>query len=124
MGARPFILVIDEEGGVLGLLQEALSFEYDVCTVHNRCEAIGSLKTRRPDVILIGLGDTTSSGIELIDAIRSYPSDSNIPILVTCSVPFIKQLAPQVQAIVPKPFALRQLLNRVAELVQTNAVPV
>ena len=107
------ILVIDDDIHIGNLLQEALEGEgYRVSRAYSGTEAVLALERGRPDLILLDLMLPGLSGEEVL------PKLSGIPVIVVSAKADIDSktslLLGGAADYVTKPFALRELLARVA----------
>lgn len=107
------ILIIDDDIHIGNLLQEALEGEgYRVSRVYSGTEAVLVLERTRPDLILLDLMLPGLSGEEVL------PRLSGIPVIVVSAKAGIDSktslLLGGAADYVTKPFALRELLARVA----------
>ena len=68
---RPFILVVDDDLGVLAALRRQLREEpYDVATVPSAAQALSFLRSHQPKVLLSDECMPDSSGCELLAEVR------------------------------------------------------
>ena len=107
------ILVVDDDIHIGNLLQEALEAEsYRVSRAYSGTEAALALERERPDLILLDLMLPGLSGEELL------PRLSGIPVIVVSAKAGVDSktalLLGGAADYVTKPFALRELLARVA----------
>jgi two-component system response regulator HydG len=71
-GGRPTLLAIDDEPGVLALIERfARNLDFDVVCHSAGPEAIREIGTVRPDAVLVDLQMPQMSGIEVLRAIRA-----------------------------------------------------
>lgn len=107
------ILIVDDDISIGNLLQEALEGEgYAVSRVYSGTEAVLVLERKRPDMVLLDLMLPGLSGEELLPKLTGIPV-----IVVTAKVDLdskISLLMGGAADYVTKPFALRELLARVA----------
>lgn len=107
------ILIVDDDIPIGNLLQEALEGEgYAVSRVYSGTEAVLVLERKRPDMVLLDLMLPGLSGEELLPKLTGIPV-----IVVTAKVDLdskISLLMGGAADYVTKPFALRELLARVA----------
>lgn len=108
-----YILIIDDDIHIGNLLEEALEAEgYQVGRAYSGTEALFTLERERPDLILLDLMLPGLSGEEVLPKLRGIPVivvsakadlDSKTSLLLGGAADYIT-----------KPFALRELLARVA----------
>ncbi len=123
MAERPFILVIDDDETILDLLDDVLSCDYRVYTLAHPYEIVELIHNRRPDLILTDLGMPVTTGVDVINAVRTIPHFDTIPILVISAFPNLVKMIPegQVQGFLTKPFDVDTLVKRVSELLSQAA---
>ena len=75
MSDKSLILIVDDDEGVLGALQDALTlFGYEVQTAENGKKALKILQNTKPDLVLIDMVMPEKDGIETIPEIKKkYP---------------------------------------------------
>ena len=75
MSDKSLILIVDDDEGVLGALQDALTlFGYEVQTAENGKKALKILLNTKPDLVLIDMVMPEKDGIETIPEIKKkYP---------------------------------------------------
>jgi two-component system KDP operon response regulator KdpE len=74
-GERPLVLVVDDEPGMLKLIDLVLtSSEFRVITAENGLEALHLLENRRPDIVILDIRMPDMSGIELMHRIHERAS--------------------------------------------------
>lgn len=115
------ILIIDDDININGLLSEALSKEgYRILRAWSGTEALLTLGTEKPDLILLDLMLPGMSGEELIKKISGIPVivisakadvDNKVDLLLGGAADYIT-----------KPFALKELLARVKIQLRGTAV--
>lgn len=76
------VLVVDDDKSILTALRMTLEGEYEVAAAENGAEAINLLYVKKPEAILLDVGLPDTSGINLIERIKSIDPDVFI-IMVT-----------------------------------------
>ncbi len=121
------ILVVDDDGPILGLLRVLLESEgYPVVTATSVREARTSLAERRPDLVLCDVRLPDAPPFALLDRLLSDPATAQLPVVV-CSgaIREIEQaterLAHPHVAVLLKPFDIDELLATVARLLSAAA---
>lgn len=111
------ILVVDDDEAILELVRQALSPFYFIVTASDSLLAVDLLINERFDLLIIDLGLPLLDGTELIRQLRSQPPYAQIPILVMSAFPKLRDRlsGSEVEAILPKPFAVDQLARVVAD---------
>ncbi|HEX5369531.1 MAG TPA: response regulator transcription factor [Dehalococcoidia bacterium] len=71
MPAKPLVLVVDDEPGILRLLDMVLSCDgFRVLVAGNAAEAMSLVENRRPDVVILDVRMPDMSGIDLMRRMR------------------------------------------------------
>lgn len=105
------ILVADDEPEILELLQEVLARQgHEVMTVVEGTEALASVSTFRPDVVIVDITMPGLSGPEVLDALRR--AGSEIPVIAISGHPDIVSQA--FSAVISKPFSIAAIARAVA----------
>ena len=120
-GAR--ILVVDDEPQILRSLQVSLESKgYSVTTADTGEEALRSMTSRRPDVIVI---DLVLPGIDGIEVTRRVREQSTVPIIVLSAIgderKKVEALELGADDYVTKPFGVPELLARIVSLLRRSA---
>ncbi|MBV9475704.1 MAG: response regulator [Acidobacteria bacterium] len=85
-GAKPRLLVIDDDASVHTLLDEELSaLGFAVAKALSGEEGLRAAQEQSPDVIILDLMMPGMSGFEVADSLKDNPLTANIPILVLTS---------------------------------------
>jgi CheY-like chemotaxis protein len=107
---QPWIMIVDDDADMQGLLGELLQNEgYEVDVASNGAEAINLLDSAdRPCAVLVDLLMPGLVGQELIEYLRSVDKLSKIPLAIVSGSP---QLAPEGYAVFPKPVEPQALLE-------------
>jgi two-component system, OmpR family, KDP operon response regulator KdpE len=113
LGAR--ILVVDEEREILRLLQRAFTaHEYQVFTMTSSVDTLEALVQYRPDLLLLSLDGSGSSGLEICQRVRAQ---SSLPLIVLSGnereCDKVRALDLGADDYVCKPFGIQELLARV-----------
>jgi PAS domain S-box-containing protein len=75
------ILAVDDESANLAVLNKILSAEYTVYTAKSGEKALLSLKTARPDLILLDVVMPDMDGFEVLAKLKSSPETQGIPVI-------------------------------------------
>ncbi|UCF90660.1 MAG: response regulator [Desulfobacterales bacterium] len=109
------ILVIDDEKGIVDLIQEALSqFGHDVETAINGIEGIHKFEHGRFDMVITDMRMPGMDGNGVVRHIRSSLRQST-PIIGISGTPWLFQET-GFDMILPKPFPLKTLVDSVDHL--------
>lgn len=82
-GRRPLVLVADDDRLLRTILTEWLSSRYEVIAVADGFEALSSLVSRKPDLVILDLVMPRVSGYEFLYSMRR--SGFDVPVLVASS---------------------------------------
>ena len=109
------VLVVDDEPAILRAVRAGLTArDYEVATATTGREALASITTEVPDVVVLDLGLPDIDGIEVCRSVRSW---SDVPIIVLSaeSTEHRKVMALDEGAddFVTKPFSMPELLARI-----------
>lgn len=121
------ILVIDDEPKIRQFLKEALELrEYAVSTAASGPDALEQLKHQRADLILLDLSMPVMDGYEVYHVLKETPNTASIPVVIVTAKGERKdrQLGMETASYnyVSKPFQLEDLLAKVREVLQSQAV--
>jgi CheY-like chemotaxis protein len=111
------VLVVDDDPGVLEVLDLALSAEgYRVVLARNGQEALDQAAETRPHLMLVDLMMPVMDGWQFVRACREQRFAEQTPVIILSAARNVEQAARElgVQAVVAKPFNLDQLLDLVA----------
>ncbi len=75
------ILLVDDDGAFLKMMQTWLSPQYRVTIVNSGMQAITFIATNTPDLILLDYDMPITPGPQVLEMIRSEPSSANIPVI-------------------------------------------
>jgi two-component system, NtrC family, response regulator AtoC len=76
------LLVVDDDESILTALRMTLEGDFSVCTAENGADAIRLLHEREPAGVLLDIGLPDTSGIELIEQIKTVEPETVI-IMIT-----------------------------------------
>jgi DNA-binding response OmpR family regulator len=111
------ILVVDDEPLVRQTLAQVLADEgYLVDVATDGTTALEQVHAARPDAILLDLMMPGMNGRQFLRALRDDPAYSNLPVLIMTAVHGLNVNLASIgaSAVVEKPFAVDELLNKVA----------
>jgi two-component system phosphate regulon response regulator PhoB len=125
MNAR--ILIVDDEKDLLELLSMNLGAEgYIITTAENAAQAVASIRTNRPDLILLDIMLPDTSGIQLTGKLKNTPKTADIPIILLTAkdkeTDVVVGLSVGADDYVTKPFSTSVLIARI-EAVLRRAYP-
>ena len=119
------ILLIDDDLAYLKMMQEWLSSRYRVTVAKSGMQAIKSLSSHIPDLILLDYEMPITSGPQVMEMIRSEPDSAKIPIIFLTgksdreSVMSVMALKPQ--GYILKSMPKEQILETIGNFFMTKA---
>ncbi len=84
-GARPRILVADDEGDAREALLMILQSDYDVSTAADGEAAVELARVEHPDVVLMDLFMPRLDGLSALERLRADPATADIPVIFVSS---------------------------------------
>jgi DNA-binding response OmpR family regulator len=118
------ILVVDDEISICMLLQNFLSKDYEVSTLHNALEALKWLDANLPDLIISDIQMPEMNGYEFLTKVRQRGFSKHTPVVMLSgtaeSKERIKCYRLGAQDYLTKPFNPEEL----EELVKKNLYPI
>jgi DNA-binding response OmpR family regulator len=114
------VLVVEDDPSVRGLLQTLLSAEgYDVVTASDGLAGLVKATSSKPSLVLLDLMMPDLGGVRVLEEMREDPELSDVPVIVVTgkidAIPSMRQLLGE-ENVFLKPFAVGELLSRVAEV--------
>jgi CheY-like chemotaxis protein len=111
--APPPVLVVDDNAALRENLAEALELEgYAVAVAASGEAALARLgQEPRPGVVLLDFMMPGMSGADLLVLIRKDPSLAGVRVVMTTGSVGVRSLAPGADAVLMKPFGVRELLS-------------
>ena len=82
MADRPTILICDDEPNLRELMRMSLEPSYEFAEAADGAEAIDLAERIRPDLVLLDVMMPGTSGLEVIEHLRSQPGLATTPIVV------------------------------------------
>ena len=118
-----YILIVDDESNIVLSLEFLMKKEgYEVHSVTNGEEALQAVKEKTPDLILLDVMMPRKDGYEVCQELRSNPDWKNIKIIMLTAkgrvVEREKGLALGADDYLTKPFATRELVEKVNSMLQ------
>ncbi len=115
----PLLLVVDDDTFMRALLSRVLGeAHYEVECAADAMEALGLLRRRRPDLILMDVSLPDIDGIELTRRLKACEADADIPVLMLTGQSekqvIVDSLGAGAADFVVKPFDREILLKKVA----------
>lgn len=118
MTDRKRVLVVDDDAGILALLERRLGTVYRVETVLNGSQAIGACLREPPDAIVLDMRLPGMNGEQLLPALRAVAASVPIVVITGAATAQMKATARAhgVQHLLEKPFDTQDLTARLAAL--------
>jgi two-component system OmpR family response regulator len=116
-GAAYSVLVVEDNPTLSGVMRKTLELEGFVARVAaNRDEVIAELrKLPSPDLILLDVGLPDTSGLDILNRVRSHPILKQIPIIMVTALTsredVLNALAADANGYITKPFEFEALMN-------------
>jgi DNA-binding response OmpR family regulator len=123
MAADSYVLVVDDDPAIRGLLADALRDEgYTVDLAAHGREALDAMRARRPATVVLDLMMPVMDGFSFMEACLSEQLCENVPIVVISAVHDALQrvMDVPVYACVAKPFDLDDLVRTVGRFARSN----
>lgn len=112
------ILVVDDEREIASFVVELLSDEgYNVRVAHDGASALLAVREDPPDLVLLDVAMPVMTGDEVLRELRASGFSSLPIVIATAGLRPEQFLHIGATAILPKPFAIDQLLETVAQYV-------
>jgi len=114
------ILIVDDDPVVVELVKHTLEAKgYDLTTAQNGIEALGELKKRTPDLILLDVQMPKMDGYTFMMEKSKIPAFAGVPVIVLTSLgktePMFKRHG--VKAYLLKPVNTQELLDKIQAVV-------
>ncbi len=124
MRSRCRILIVDDDSATRDFLGDLFSPQYSVTAESNAIDALRDLECGQFDLLILDLGLPDLSGEEALARVRSLPSCPDLSILaISAYSGLCEQLlesGARVDAILPKPFKLKELERTVERLLEQH----
>jgi DNA-binding response OmpR family regulator len=121
--AYSYVLVVDDDPAIRGLVADALKGEgYAVDLAANGREALDAMRVRRPATIILDLMMPVMDGFSFMEACHQERLCDDVPIVVISAVQDAIDRIHEVpvHACIAKPFDLDDLVRTVATYAQPN----
>ena len=120
MANKPTILICDDEEGVRESFKLILEDLYSLRFAHNGLEALESLKSFTPDLLLLDIKMPKTHGMEILRQIKK--SKPKLPIIIVTGYQSVEMAQEAIKNgaadYIPKPFESKQILKAVAAALQ------
>lgn len=121
------LLLADDSVTIQKVVELILAEEdFEIKTVPNGEEALNTISSFKPDVVLADIEMPKINGYQLCENIKQNPSTSNIPVILLTGAfePIDEELAKQVRAddFIIKPFESQELISKINSLLTASTV--
>jgi CheY-like chemotaxis protein len=123
MAAGSYVLVVDDDPAIRGLLADALRDEgYSVDLAAHGREALEAIRARRPATIVLDLMMPIMDGFSFMEACHLEQLCDNVPIVVISAVHEALRRIDEVpvHACIAKPFDLAELIRTIVYFADGN----
>ena len=111
----PMILIVDDERDITSFVAELLTDEgYGVRVVNDGASALAAIRAAPPDLVLLDVAMPGMSGTSVLRALRDSEFAALPVIMATASFQPHALLNEGATDVLPKPFAIEQLLDTIA----------
>ncbi|MGH7436891.1 MAG: ATP-binding protein [Polyangiaceae bacterium] len=116
-GARPRVLVVDDNADLRGYLVELLAPAYEVAATSDGLEALDSVREWQPEIVISDVMMPRLDGFGLLRRLRADPASASLPVILLSArageEAAIEGLDAGSDDYLVKPFSARELLARV-----------
>lgn len=125
--SKEHVLIVEDDEDILELVRYNLSKEgYQVTAVTSGEEALGSVRSKRPDLIVLDLMLPGLDGLEVCKALKSDAATRQIPIVMLTAKgeesDIVTGLELGADDYIPKPFSHKVLIARLRAVTRRRAV--
>jgi len=108
---RRAILAVEDDPDIMSLLSEVLADEgYQVVSARRGEDAVEAAQSASVGLMLLDLGLPDLHGNDVLVRLKSNPATSDLPIIVITANPQDLRNSSFVEAVIPKPFDLHDVL--------------
>ena len=122
------VIIVDDEPNVRRLSHKILSKKFEVFEAEDGQQAIDFANAQKPDVILMDMMMPKVDGLTACYAIKKDPATKSIPVIMVTAIGFELNIKLSQQmgatAYVTKPFAPKELLDKIQQILATPEVQV
>lgn len=120
------VLIVDDEQNIVISVEFLMRREgFDVEVAQDGEEGLARIRSHRPDLVLLDVMMPKLNGFEVCKAVRSDPALAGVRILMLTAkgraAEIEKGLSLGADGYIPKPFATRELVAKVKELLGTDS---
>jgi len=122
MSAKPSILVVDDEPGMLRAVERILVPDFDVTTIASPLEALELAKSLKPDLVICDISMPKLDGFELMTRLKQQRPETDVILMTGLSEPdvhLVRAIREKAFYFIQKPFnrdVMRTLVDRCLEL--------
>ncbi|MCK6518198.1 type II/IV secretion system protein [Myxococcota bacterium] len=120
--APPLVLVVDDAWEIRMMVEMALERDYRVITAADGDEALGMIRHRRPDLVVLDVMMPNRSGYEVCAELKSAPETADLPVLLLSArgeKAHVKEgFYAGADDYLPKPFDPEELILRIKALLR------
>lgn len=111
------VLILDNDGDILDIMQEALSYEgFDVTCIDEANDILQLIAHHKPDVFMIDYLLNGTNGSEICQNIKENPQTHNLPVILISAYPRKMMLPDACDDFIAKPFDLDDMVARIKKL--------
>ena len=113
------VLVVDDEFGIVKLLEEVLTDEgHRVLIATSGRQALERAAQEKPSLVVTDFMMPVMDGAALVEAMRADPQLADVPVVIMSSIPeaTVAERWPRYAAFVRKPFKIFAVVDLVADL--------
>lgn len=117
------IVVLDNDSRILDVMQEALNYEgYEVNTFEETDDILSLVNKIKPDLLIVDYILNGINGGEMCKAVKNNPYTSKLPVIIFSAYPKVLQSLGfyGCDAFLPKPCDLKEMINKVSDLLTNN----
>lgn len=123
-GARKTILIVDDEFGILEVLESILDDAgFKVVSAVNGQDALTRLKKTVPDLVIVDFMMPLLDGAGVISAMRASEKLRAVPVILASALPekTIGERCSGYQAFLRKPFKIERLMEEISRLLGSSS---
>jgi DNA-binding response OmpR family regulator len=121
---RRAILAVEDDPDIMLLLSEILTDEgYTVVSARRGEDAVDVAQSTPIGLMLLDLGLPDLHGNDVLVRLKSSPATSDVPIIVITANPQDLRNTSFVEAVIPKPFDLHEVLFEIENVLRRSSPP-
>jgi len=115
------ILVVEDDPDIRVMMEYILKDDYDVVLCEDGLSGLNSVRSERPDLILLDIYMPGISGLEVLRTVRAEPETANIPIILVTAGALKDEVSEGCvlgsNDCIFKPFDPEELMKRIEKLI-------